>query len=382
MTDTTGIGSDHTKREIAQQPRVWAEVREAVERERGRIDEFLDEVVPRGARIVLTGAGTSAFIGQILEPALGRSLGRRVDAIATTDIVSDPRAAFAEDIPTLLVSFARSGRSPESVAATQLADQLLSRVHHLIITCDVTGDLYKVHSARSGDLVLVTPEGTNDQSFAMTSSFSSMLLTALLAFEPGHASGVAAISAAGEWGLSSGADRARAAGETAFDRIVYLGSGALTGLARESALKLLELTAGRVVGVHDSSLGFRHGPKSILDDRTLVVVYVSSDPYTRHYDIDILAELRDTTGRHEVVAVAADGIGIEGVESWIVPGVPTLPDELLALPYVVFAQQVALWQSQRLGITTDNPFPSGDVNRVVQGVTIHPLEGVSAGSSR
>ncbi|WP_210415992.1 SIS domain-containing protein [Humibacter ginsenosidimutans] len=378
MTDTARTGAEHTTREIAQQPRVWREVSSSVAEQRARIDEFLTRVVPANARIVLTGAGTSAFIGEILAPGLARVLGRRVDAVATTDIVADPRAVFAEDLPTLLVSFARSGRSPESVAATQLADQLLTTVHHLIITCDTTGDLFQVHSQRADDLVLVTPEGTNDQSFAMTSSFSSMLLTALLAFAPALAGTVDAAAGAGDWALSQGQAVPLHAADTAYDRIVYLGSGPLTGLARESALKLLELTAGRIVGVHDSSLGFRHGPKSILDDRTLVVVYVSSDPYTRQYDLDIIAELHTTSGKHDVIAVVADGTTadapeIDGVQTWALPGIDELPDEVLALPYVVFAQTLALGQSQRLGITTDNPFPSGDVNRVVKGVRIHQL---------
>jgi tagatose-6-phosphate ketose/aldose isomerase len=383
VTQTAIAGSEYTTNEIAQQPFVWRRVREIVENDRQRIDAFLADVVPADARIVLTGAGTSAFIGQIAAPALARALGRRVDAVATTDIVGDPRAAFAEDVPTLLVSFARSGRSPESVAATRLADQLLKTVHHLIITCDVTGDLYRTHSRRAGDLVLVTPEGTNDLSFAMTSSFSSMLLTALLAFCPAYAGGVDSIASAGAWALGQGAGTPREFAAKAYERVVYLGSGALTGLARESALKLLELTAGKVVGLHDSSLGFRHGPKSVLDDHTLVVVYVSSDPYTRRYDLDILAELRSTPGGHEVIAVMPAAGSSEAAPraqgaSWVPPHAAGLPDALLALPYVTFAQQFALGQSLRLGITPDNPFPSGDVNRVVQGVTIHPYPAPTA----
>ena len=49
---------------------------------------------------------------------------------------------------------------------------------------------------------------------------------------------------------------------------------------------MLELTAGAVVTLFDSPMGFSARPKSILDERTLAVVYVSGDPYTRHYDLD------------------------------------------------------------------------------------------------
>ncbi len=81
-------------------------------------------------------------------------------------------------------------------------------------------------------------------------------------------------------------------GYAPWKRIVYLGSGGLQGAARESALKVLELTAGKLAAFYDSPTGFRHGPKSLVDNETLVVVFVSSHPYTRQYDLDLLAELR------------------------------------------------------------------------------------------
>ncbi|MFV0375239.1 SIS domain-containing protein [Microbacterium sp.] len=367
-----------TAQEITQQPRVWRDAGEMVRARRTAIDAFLARHAD--ARIVLTGSGTSAFIGRIAAPALTRATGRRVDAVAATDIVSAPCAAFAENVPTVLVSFARSGRSPESVAATELADQLLTDVHHVIITCDVTGDLYRRHSARADDLVLVTPDGTNDAGFAMTSSFSSMLLVALLVFAPRGDEAVAALASAGEWALNDGGTLPAELAATGFARVVYLGSGPLTGLAQESALKLLELTAGRIVGMFDSPLGFRHGPKSILDDDTLVVVFVSADPYTRQYDLDLLGELVATAGAHRVVAVSAEPVAVDGATVWTLPGVAGLDDAALALPYAVFAQSLALGQSLRLGLTPDNPFPSGDVNRVVQGVTIHRLDAAPTAS--
>lgn len=165
-----------------------------------------------------------------------------------------------------------------------------------------------------------------------------------------------------------------------FERIVYLGSGPLTPLARESALKLLELTAGGVVTYFDSPLGFRHGPKSVLDERTLVLVYLSNDPYTRQYDLDLVRELRATVDPSHVVAIgardragAADASGAEN--DWLLDGLSGEDDAQLALPFVVVAQLLALDTSLALGLTPDDPFPAGEVNRVVQGVTIHPLPG-------
>ncbi|BFO18517.1 hypothetical protein SHKM778_49050 [Streptomyces sp. KM77-8] len=142
-------------------------------------------------RVVLTGAGTSAFAGQVLQPALARRLGRRVDAIPTTDLVADPRGCLAEDLPTLLVSFARSGDSPESVAATALADQVLSEARHLVITCNEQGRLARDHGERPESHVLLMPAASNDRGFAMTSSFTCMTLAALLALGGDAYDGVA-----------------------------------------------------------------------------------------------------------------------------------------------------------------------------------------------
>ena len=376
MTDTlptAAVGSGTaTEREISQQPDVWRETARIVAGRRAELDGFLRPLLAEpDLRIVLTGAGTSAFVGEVAAPGLARRLHRRVEAIATTDLVSDPLGRLAEDVPTLLVSFARSGNSPESLAATALADQVLQRVHHLVITCDVDGELSRAHQGRERSFVLLTPERANDAGFAMTSSFTSMLLSALLAFLGEDDRTVDALAAAGEQVLGA-RDRVEALVDRDADRVVFLGSGPLTGVARESALKMLEITAGGVDTYFDSALGFRHGPKAVLDDRTLVVVYTSSDPYTRAYDEDIARELREGIGEDAVVVVRAGEarstadhalVGLDGVE-----------DAWLALPFVVVGQLLALHASVRGGVETDNPFPGGSVNRVVQGVTIHPLE--------
>ncbi len=371
-----GGGADHTVAEIAQQPGVWREVGTIVADGRDSLDAFLGPLLAeRDLRIVLTGAGTSAFAGEVVRAAIARATGRRVDAVSTTDIVADPYASFPDDVPTLLVSFARSGDSPESVAATRLAEQVLTRVHHLVITCNSAGRLARTHGADAASHVLLMPAAANDQGFAMTSSFTSMLLASLLSFGALTTAGIEAPAAAAEHITTGGLDRgidALLAREP--ERLVYLGSSsALKGLAHESALKLLELTGGTVVAASESSLGFRHGPKSVLNDRTAVVVYVSNDAYTRRYDLDVLAELRAGLPSGSVVAVTASPDGVPGDDTWLLPGLSDADDSTLALTAVLCAQLIALRSSLGRGIRPDNPFPSGEVNRVVRGVTVHPL---------
>jgi tagatose-6-phosphate ketose/aldose isomerase len=369
-------GGEATAREIAQQPAVWREVNDLLASRRDDIDAFLRPLLADpGLRVVLTGAGTSAFAGEILAPALSRRTGRRVDAIATTDIVSNPEECFADDRPTLLVSFARSGNSPESVAATEFADRFLSECHHLVLTCDRTGRLYKEHVRSAGSLVLLMPEAANDQGFAMTSSFTSMTLAAWLALGTVADSDelVGRIATAAERLLAARQEDVRRLASSGYKRVVYLGSGSLKGLAHESSLKLLELTAGEIVTYFESALGFRHGPKSILDDRTLAVSYISGDPYTRKYDLDLLAELKRSMRPGSVIAIAATDAGTDDRSFWHLEGLEGVEDAALALPFVVVAQLLGLCFSLALGYTPDNPFPNQEVNRVVQGVSIHSL---------
>ena len=358
--------------EIGQQPDAWREVA-------GRADAqaagFLREIAGRpDLRVILAGAGSSAFAGEIAAPALRRHLDRRVEAIATTSIVASPLDYLERNTPTLVVSFGRSGNSPESLATTALADELVDDVWHLIFTCDRDGELGRAHSGRANSLVVYMPERTNDSGFAMTSSLTSMLLSCLMMLGPAEREDAETLARAAEHVVGLQPD-IRALAQTKKQRFVYLGSGPLEGLARESALKLLELTAGEVVTYFDSPLGFRHGPKSVLDGDTLVVVYVSTDPYTRRYDLDIIAEIRGQLGEDAVTVISTEPIPAELGPAVVIPGLEGIDDALVALVYLVYAQYLALFASLECAKTPDNPFPSGEVSRVVQGVTIYPMGG-------
>lgn len=359
--------------EIGQQPDAW---RELGSRDHAAAHEFLAHVVNvPSLRVILTGAGSSAFAGQVVAPALRRALGLRVEAIPTTSIVANPTDHLERDTPTLVVSFARSGNSPESVAATAAADELVTHVWHLVLTCDGSGALATAHAGRDRSHVVVMPERTNDTGFAMTSSLTSMMLASLLLLGPSTPDAPEALAAAAEHVIAR-REEVRALAGAKLTRFVYLGSGALEGLARESALKLLELTAGEVVTYFDSPLGFRHGPKSVLDADTLVVVYLSTDPYTRRYDLDLVAEVRAQLGDDRVVVIGTDEA--DGAPTWVLPGLDGLDDAHVAQAYLVIAQYLALYTALQWGKTPDNPFPGGEVSRVVKGVTIHPFDGRDA----
>ncbi|MGM9484954.1 SIS domain-containing protein [Roseateles sp. NT4] len=378
-TDLAHRGGTHTAREIAHQPDVWQAIHQQLLAERLRLDAFLQPLLALpDLRIVLTGAGSSSFIGQCLAPALLKLLGQRpgirVEAVATTDIVSSPEQCLQPEVPTLLVSFARSGNSPESLAAVELADRFVKRCFHLAVTCASEGTLNQRLAGKASAYVLLLPDETHDRAFAMTSSFTGMLLAAAWAFGLPLAP-VTELARAAATLAEAETDRLYALTDKPFERVVYLGSNALLGLAREAALKLLELTDGQLVALADSPLGFRHGPKTILNERSLVVIFLSNDAYTRQYDLDLLNELR-REGRARVLAIRTSSLN--GAEAPHADDVhlalpASAPDLALAPVALVFAQCLALLASLQLGITPDNPSASGTVNRVVQGVTIHPL---------
>ena len=327
-------------------------------------------------RVVLSGAGTSAFAGKVVAPHLAKVTSHRFEAVSTTDIVASPAECFAEQVPTLVISFARSGNSPESVATVQLADQCLSECYHLVLTCNAEGALAKASKLSDKMFCLMMPEGTNDKGFAMTSSYTSMMLSALCIFdrEQGTVELVEKLSQVTEQLLREKTSEIKELAEQDFERLVFLGSSSLQGLAQEASLKFLELTAGKVVSVFDSPLGFRHGPKSIVNDKTVIVQFISNDPYTRLYDLDLLAELRRDNKAAHILAIsdkkdddARKGNIIEPNETMEIENV------WLSFPFIALAQVFAFFKSVHLQITPDNPCPTGEVNRVVQGVTIHPL---------
>ncbi len=348
QADLESAGGIWTAREISQQPVVWTKIEGVMSREAGALRAFLSPLLERGdLRIVLTGAGTSAFVGECLAPALKCRTKLRVDAVATTDLVGSPDSWFDPAVPTLLVSFARSGNSPESMAALNLAEQGLPHCHHLIFTCNADGALYGEGKRLGNAHVVLLPEETNDRGFAMTSSFSGMMLAACLAFE---LLGQVRPDALSRWAaqmLEAGVTFAASLARWGFERVVYLGGQEFKGLAREAALKMLELSDGKVVALAETPLGFRHGPKTIVNGKTLVVVFLSNDAYARKYEMDLLRELRADGVADRVVALYAgnaDATGAKGAAptSESAPASEFGDGEGLAVPGAAAASNIGL----------------------------------------
>lgn len=365
----------HTAQEISHQPRLWRELSMILEQQYDVVNTFLTPLLQRSdLRIILTGAGTSAFVGDAAAPFIQQGLGFQVESIPTTDLVSNPQQYLDPSRPTLLVSYARSGNSPESVAAVSLVEQFVTDCHHLFLTCNGEGELSRYAQTADNAYCMLMPEGSHDKSFAMTSSFSCMLMATLTLLGGQSPSEwneqIEAIATLCEDKLHQWVPAIKALADIPYERLVVLGSGGFAGLAREASLKSLELSAGKVMTTFDSSLGFRHGPKFAINEKALVIQMLSSQAYTRQYDMDLFNEIRRDKKALSHVAISESPLNEEDVFEL---GQLGLGEQWLCFPFILFCQMLACEKSLKLGLGPDNPCPTGEVNRVVQGVTIYPF---------
>lgn len=369
---------ENTISEINHQPAIWAKAFENYSNKKDCVETFLDYALKKAngkLRVIFTGAGTSEYVGNTVYQYLRKNTAFDFESIATTDIVSSPRLYLHKDTPTLLVSFARSGNSPESLEAVKLADKLVNNIFHLAITCAPEGKLAKGLENSDNAFVLLMPEGSNDKGFAMTSSFTSMMLSALLVFDTHSIEEkrrrVEYICKAVE-NILKDEDRINELCDFDFSRIIYLGSGSHYALTNECRLKILELTAGDVSAMFESSLGFRHGPKSWVNEDTFVVSLVSNDSHTRKYDLDILNEVASDKIAKKILALSPTKLGGD-YEEYVIDTPVDIEDAYLGLCYVTIAQLFSVIASVHVGNLADTPSKTGTVNRVVQGVIIHEL---------
>jgi tagatose-6-phosphate ketose/aldose isomerase len=376
-----------TVNEIHQQPSTWQKTVAQIRERSAEIKKFMQHITDQpDYDIILTGAGTSEFVGNALYSYLNRICDYKVKSYATTDLTPTPENYISAHKPTLLISFGRSGDSPESIGAIQSVEAVNDHLYHLFITCNKDGALSR-RAAQEGSHCLaidLTPE-TLDKSFAMTSSFTNMYLACLLCFSldtlDETVKQAEEIIEAGsrllneQWQQMLDVDQ-----KFAYKRIVYLGANTLKGIAQESALKMLELNAGNIPTMYDTPLGFRHGPKSIINDDTLTVVYLSDNAYQRQYEIDLLKEMAGQKKGNRIMTICnTPSAEAESLSDFYYSFNTSAKDNVfLGLEYILCAQLIAVFRSMQNGITPDNPCPTGEVNRVVKGVTLYPYKKIGA----
>ena len=328
----------------------------------------------KNLRIILTGAGSSAFIGEAAQGIIQMQTGSLTQAIATTDLVTHPQNALLQNIPTLAISFARSGNSPESVEAIRLLDSHCRVINHILITCNKDGEVAEYGRKSKHSYSLILPESSNDKGLAMTGSFTSMLLSSLLIFDLEHLKAkyevVTNIAHQASEVLSAAADIQKIAGLN-FSRAIFLGSGPALGIARECHLKLQELTDGQIVCKHDSFLGFRHGPRVVANEDALLIYLTADDKHTKLYENDLIKSIAKDARHIPAICMGCDSH--KDLKNTIASFGKTLynTNGLYILPYALIGQLLGFFKSLNLSLNPDNPSVSGAISRVVEGVNIY-----------
>ena len=373
-------GLEFTPAEIAQQPAIWVKIVDLLLERKQEIRAFLDAAGIVGntkADLILAGAGSSEFIGNAVAPALRRRLRRTVTSMATTHLVTHPQV-FIPRRQYAVLSFARSGNSPESLATYNLVRQLRPEARQIAITCNKDGALARQVRGDANSFCIELPEETNDKSLVMTSSVTTMALCALgltMLDKPRQLAKTAAAAAqAGRRILQN--DLLPLFASRPFTRACYLGSGVLNGAMQECQLKIQEMTEGRVAPIFNSFVGLRHGPQVFVNSDCAVVAAVSSDPYVRQYELDLLRELKaKKQGCCMLILCARATDEIRQISSDVVELCDegqTLDDDFRVMTDVMVGQILGVFACLRCNLKPDNPSTSGTINRVVQGVTIYP----------
>ncbi|WP_216241142.1 SIS domain-containing protein [Faecalicatena faecalis] len=377
-------GCQYTASEIHSQPALWKKTAEMLLDRKQDISHFMEKMMSvEHLRIITTGAGSSAFIGETMQYLLAKEMGIRMENVHTTDIISASDSVLF-DVPTLLISYGRSGESPESSAAVKFAEEKIKTVYHIIIVCDGESKLANAAREKDNALVLVMPEGSCDKGFAMTSSVSCMSLATWCIFHyqdiETYAGYLLSLADSAEEQMEILAEKAQQIAENEYRRIIWLGTGALKGLAREACIKSMELSDGFVHAGYDAPMGFRHGPKTVINDETITIHFLSNQEDSLRYDLDFAEEvMREKQGNLVVTVGEKKTNNLISGEDYKV--VYTIPEEIPTgsemgayINCLLFAQLLSMKKSLQLGYTTDSPSQKGDVNRVVQGVVIYDLK--------
>jgi D-galactosamine 6-phosphate deaminase/isomerase len=376
------LGVVHTLPEIMQQPQTWLRTYAKVFNLATPIKTFLGNAgigaIDRDSpHVLLIGAGTSDYIGKSVSSLLQKEWGCDVQAVPSTDLLTNMEEHIIRGHDYLWISFSRSGDSSEGVAVLETALANHPHIRHLIVTCNNAGRMARAFKSENV-LSIVLDDVVNDRGLAMTSSFSNMVIAAHALAHirtlPAYALIVEHLEDAATQTLPLAARICDRLVQTGFTKTCFLGTGPLKGAAIESSLKVLELTGGRVVSFAESFLGLRHGPLSALDDDTLVVAFLSSDARRRQFELDLMQEICDKrlTSKYLTVYPTMPEDGRISPEHSLFFGLKhDLADFYLTPLAVLVGQFLGFFASLKVGLRPDEPSPRGAINRVVEHVTIY-----------
>ena len=368
------LGLCHTPAEIVQQPATWQNTVALFRQRREELRAFLSPILKPGLTVMLIGAGTSDYIGWCVAPLLRRQWQCEVVVAPSTDLLTSDEDLLLADHEYLWISFSRSGDSPEGVAVLNRALANRPDIHHIVITCNQNGQMAALANNAEQTIAIVLDDAVNDRGLAMTSSFTNMVIFAqALAHinDDAYKDVFETLYSAGNSMLDTTPVVAQELARRRRSAVCFVGSGALIGASRESALKTLELTAGRVRTMFESTLGLRHGPMSALNEDTICVLLLSSDARRAKFDQDLLREIHDRHLVGDLVSLGPTNGSRPLAEFALGKELGTIPDLYRPAVDVIFGQLLALFSSVELGLEPDSPSPNGTISRVVRNFPIY-----------
>jgi tagatose-6-phosphate ketose/aldose isomerase len=373
-TEQKRLGYFHTLHEICQQPWTWLRTCERmIEFREGLGSTFADV-----RSLTLTGSGSSQYAAECVMPALRNDLKLPIESVGGGDLLIYGGKVLPTGRPGLIISLARSGDSPESRGAIELLVDREPELRHIVITCNEHGGLTKTWRDHAKVQVITLPGETNDQSLVMTSSFTNLALALRFIGMPEKTEEYSrlcmGLSEIAKDVIATNFDTLAKIGGMNFKRVVFLGTGSRLAAAREAALKMLEMTAGRVTTLCETYLAFRHGPMSYINEKTLVVAFLSANPILRAYELDLLQELdRKNLGLSKLIVGEAIPQRVLRRQDFAIecPGLTQFDDEDAATIHVVVAQLLGFFRCLEEGLRPDSPSDDGIISRVVESFPLH-----------
>jgi glucosamine--fructose-6-phosphate aminotransferase (isomerizing) len=317
---------DYTFAEITTQAEAWADALHFFESVRAELLHAWAEISPR--QILFIGCGSTYYLSQTAAALFQGLTGVTARACPASELLWFASQVVADPRQTLLVAISRSGTTTETLAAMGKFRELEGRAIWGI-TCYPGTPL-----AQETELALIA-EAAQERSIAQTRSFTSMLvlIQALAAWIAGiDTSCLSELPRHGQGLLEKSTPLVEKLGQRAdWDQFVFLGSGSQYGVANEAMLKMKEMSLSHSEAFH--FLEYRHGPKSMAGEQTLVVGLLSREAYA--HEQQVLSEVSGLGAHILALSPNKDGPGFtihlpSHFPSWAMPVLYLPPLQLLA----------------------------------------------------
>ncbi len=290
MTNNSSLyEQSHTWKEILSEGMVWQQTLEELKR-----SSTIEVILAQGRmrkEWLFVGCGTSYYLAESAAYSWALLTGQPARALPGSEVLLFPKIIQAHGAETQAVVISRSGRTSEAVRAAAALRRDL-RVSTIGITCAENSDLEK---ACEKTIVL---RAADEQSTVMTRSFTSMLialqyLAARLAKNDAFIGDLWRMAEQFAPQLPSIGEQIEEFVKThSFADYVFLGQGAFHGIAREAALKVMEMSCSYSQFFH--TMEFRHGPKAIVTPEACLTFFLSDT--AQEAETEVLAEMKELGG--------------------------------------------------------------------------------------